>query len=269
MDRPVQATGFTFLQDKTHPQLDIVFVHGLQGHPEKTWTDNSRRTEKVGRRSRLKSFFRRSSSRDGPSQSPSAAGGTFWPRDLLKHHESCHEARIMTYGYDSNIMKRGETANFTTITGEGETLLNGLARVRKQGMDRPLMFITHSLGGLIVKAALNGSCNSRSESRRDLAAVSRSTFAVIFFGTPHRGSGAAEFGASVAKMISLLTHKTYNKQIVRSLTAENEILTKLRKDFETTVDYMKGANGYQSSTFQEGKPMTDIREFSGKARTGE
>lgn len=35
-------TGFTVLHEgHSNPELDIVFVHGLQGHPEKTWTSFS------------------------------------------------------------------------------------------------------------------------------------------------------------------------------------------------------------------------------------
>ncbi|EXA33695.1 hypothetical protein FOVG_14998 [Fusarium oxysporum f. sp. pisi HDV247] len=38
MPTPVKDTGFTTLQDPSEPELDIVFVHGLQGHPRKSWT---------------------------------------------------------------------------------------------------------------------------------------------------------------------------------------------------------------------------------------
>lgn len=58
----------------------------------------------------------------------------------------------MTYGYDSDVIKLIESANFTTITSEGTSLLKALARRRTDSQHRPLMFITHSLGGLIVKS---------------------------------------------------------------------------------------------------------------------
>ncbi|GMG07801.1 unnamed protein product [Aspergillus oryzae var. brunneus] len=35
----INDSGFTVLQDAVHnPEVDIIFVHGLQGHPEKTWS---------------------------------------------------------------------------------------------------------------------------------------------------------------------------------------------------------------------------------------
>lgn len=58
----------------------------------------------------------------------------------------------MTYGYDSDVIKLVDNANFSTITAHGETLLNGLARVRESCQRRPLMLIVHSLGGLVVKS---------------------------------------------------------------------------------------------------------------------
>lgn len=81
-----------------------------------------------------------------------AQDGVFWPRDLLPGEDCCKKARIMTYGYDSEVLKFADTANFSTITSQGETLLNGLARVRSQDHKRPLMLVVHSLGGLVIKA---------------------------------------------------------------------------------------------------------------------
>ncbi|QMW44237.1 hypothetical protein G4B11_007657 [Aspergillus flavus] len=87
----LKDTGFTVLHEgHSNPELDIVFVHGLQGHPEKTWTSFSQPL------------------RDKPES-------------LLSKHEYCVNSRIMTYGYDSNIIQFVKTANFSTISGEGES----------------------------------------------------------------------------------------------------------------------------------------------------
>ncbi|ENH66847.1 hypothetical protein FOC1_g10007506, partial [Fusarium oxysporum f. sp. cubense race 1] len=75
-----------------------------------------------------------------------------WPEDLLSTQESCQKARIMTYGYDSVIFKLLHGANFSTITSEGTSLLIALTRRGVICRYRPLMFITHSLGGLIAKS---------------------------------------------------------------------------------------------------------------------
>ena len=152
----IQRTGFTVLQDCDGAELDIVFVHGLEGHPQKSWTYRNVDTETNHPRGLLR-IFTGKNTKASKSRSPSPASelvqsDIFWPRDLLSNHESCQKARIMTYGYDSDINKMMDTANFTTITAEGQSLLNAIARKRVDHTHRPLMFIAHSLGGLIVKS---------------------------------------------------------------------------------------------------------------------
>jgi hypothetical protein len=44
-----------------------------------------------------------------------------------------------------------------------------------------------------------------------------STFTIIFFGTPHRGSSTAEFGQTVAEIVSNLTLTRYNANILGNL----------------------------------------------------
>jgi hypothetical protein len=72
------------------PICDIVFVHGLGGHPRKTWT--------------------------------TPRSDTYWLRDFLP--VGIPNARILTYGYDSSI------ASFATrisISAVAESLLESLA----------------------------------------------------------------------------------------------------------------------------------------------
>ncbi|KAF4471766.1 alpha beta-Hydrolase [Fusarium albosuccineum] len=268
MSSLVQPTGFTILQDCKEAELDIVFVHGLKGHPEKTWTYrgvDASSSRPPSFRSRFLGTGSRKSRGVSPPPSPEPLKpDVFWPKDLLSKHECCEKARIMTYGYDSDIIKMVDTANFTTITGEGQSLLNALARKRVEAMHRPLMFITHSLGGLIVKSALNLSFIKTGESVKDLRAVVDSTFSIIFFGTPHRGSTQAEFGLMVAKVVSNLTMKPYNPKILSTLGPNTEILTRLRTDFESTLEHMVNHSRFESSTFQEGKGFSSFKGFQGK-----
>lgn len=166
MASTVQPLGLTVLQDPEYAEVDIIFVHGLQGHPANTWTwsNQSRKPLDAGSVAeshlgvRLKNAFRPKrtdvSKSASPSPSPSEHRGdnVFWPQDLLGHHGSCKRARVMTYGYDTNILSLVDTCNFTTLSAHGEMLLNRVAAKRSDHMYRPLMFITHSLGGLVVKS---------------------------------------------------------------------------------------------------------------------
>jgi hypothetical protein len=72
-------------------------VHGLTGGRKSTWTD--KRT------------------------------GTFWPKDLLKR--DIPNARIITFGYDSKVVKfRSVSQN--RVADHGRDLLIGLSRLRQK-----------------------------------------------------------------------------------------------------------------------------------------
>lgn len=112
--------------------------------------------------------------------------------------------------------------------------------------------------------ALNLSKTRTNEIARDLRAVVDSTHAIIFFGTPHRGSSYANFGEIVARAASALTMRPYNDKVVKNLSANTEILTNLRKDFVSTLEYMIQCNKFESSTFQESKGLSGVKGFQGK-----
>lgn len=93
----------------------VVTIHGLQGDIEKTWTHQ-------------------------PSQ-------CFWPRDCLAHDVPA--ARILAYGYNADAAFGGSTA---TVEDHAKDLLASLLDKRGNGIaSRPLVFVAHSLGGIIVK----------------------------------------------------------------------------------------------------------------------
>jgi ankyrin repeat domain-containing protein 50 len=116
-----------------------VLVHGLQGHPRKTWTRRvpARHSTGIpaavgsdeaskGQNSRRFSFPRRWNS--GEKQSPKV-DEIFWPADLLPF--DCPTARIMTWGYDSLVSRFfGGAANKSHIFIYAKDLLYALGRER-------------------------------------------------------------------------------------------------------------------------------------------
>lgn len=133
---------------------------------------------------------------------------SFWPRDFLP--DDIPNIRVFIFGYDSHISHGlNGPANRSNIFQHGLTLLNAVSSVRYDYQDRPLIFVAHSLGGLIVKQALVEAWKTKADGRqRNLHQACR---AIIFFGTPHRGSHDASWGiilANIAKAAQLDSNKS-------------------------------------------------------------
>ena len=125
----------------------IVFIHGLQGHPEKTWTYSGKEAAKP---KRFLKFTRKKQPHAATGTSSQEAQSVFWPKALLA--KDFINARIMTYGYDSAVSKffKGPS-NQGGIIAHSEALLNALEVERRECRQRPITFIVHSLGGIILK----------------------------------------------------------------------------------------------------------------------
>lgn len=106
----------------------IIFVHGLQGHPRKTWAcEETQGLGKVaGRRPRgLKKLFstiRGTVPEDLHTLEPLSV---FWPLDLLPM--DCGNSRILTWGYDSKVSNFfGGAASQSNIRAHAQNLLHAL-----------------------------------------------------------------------------------------------------------------------------------------------
>ena len=111
----------------------IVFVHGLQGHPEKTWTYFSTAAATSRKRpflSSLKSF------QDRPHQRP-----VFWPHDLLSTHPSVSQARLLTWGYDTQVLHFFGASNQQNISRHGNDLMIALQQERKSDVRLSYIYI--------------------------------------------------------------------------------------------------------------------------------
>ncbi|KAJ3457000.1 hypothetical protein MRS44_014141 [Fusarium solani] len=247
----------------------IVIIHGLKGHAYKTWTSplmpdavadlptdlrsdgemiKSRR-EHVLRS--VTSLMKRASGKRGPSNAskPKTPVPTlFWPRDLLP--EDCPNARILTYGYDTKITKyTSGSTNKNSVFSHSKDFLFALGRSHTK--DRPLIFLAHSLGGIVVKEMLALSSTSQPD---ELSNIVKSTTAVIFLGTPHRGSpDLSALGAWAKSVLSGLRFQT-NSAILDTLGLKTTDLERSQEAFSGL--WFK--HRFRVKTFQEGYPMTKI-----------
>jgi hypothetical protein len=123
----------------------IIFIHGIQGHPQQTWTYPAIAPAKA--KSNIRSIFHR--------KHKSTAGGDtedslYWPKDLLS--KDFENTRVLTYGYDSQVSHFFQgPANQNNISAHGRSLLNALELYRRDNPRQPIIFVVHSLGGIILK----------------------------------------------------------------------------------------------------------------------
>jgi len=136
-----------------------------------------------------------------------------------------------------------------------KNLLYELEAKRRKVIDQDLVFIAHSLRGILVKEVL-----SRSESDPD-AKISRiftSTTGVFFFGTPHRGSKDwASFGEGIAGVAGRLLGMDTNDQVIHALLPITPELELCQESF--TTQWVKRGNSLVVRTFQESKRVMDVR----------
>lgn len=128
-------------------KVDIVFVHGLDGHPKDTWTSEKSKT--------------------------------FWPSLLLPPFLEEENTRILVYGYDADVTSFTDGVGRDKIHHHAEKLVADLAANRRVSLpqrriaacrgpvaklsrlqirkatERPIIFVAHSLGGLVVKRVRN------------------------------------------------------------------------------------------------------------------
>jgi hypothetical protein len=106
-------------------KVDIVFVHGLGGTARLTWSWKKDLEY-------------------------------FWPQVFLSHEPDICEARISTFGYNASVFKGGEKTTISILD-----FAKGLLFYLKYATDEkgqkigvgpvPIIFVVHSMGGLIVK----------------------------------------------------------------------------------------------------------------------
>lgn len=146
-------------------------MHGFTGHPEQTWTHKKGDVaaapcdsgEPPSKKQRLAPFSR-SSRTSGDKYAP-----VYWPRDLLP--DALPNARILTYGYDTHLRHHFQGPGpKSTVYDMAWNFLLQLGAERDAHSSRPLLFVAHSLGGILVKEALRRSerCQSNLARLRDV-----------------------------------------------------------------------------------------------------
>jgi WD40 repeat protein len=156
----VEPSELTVLAEPDDPVADLVFVHGLGSSNLRSW------------------------SADGSEQA-------FWPENWLPRETLLDHARISTYHYNPLRDTHGPTESILDISRFAKDLLSKLCDADSGDVgfpergSIPLIFVAHSLGGLIVKKAY---VLARSDSHAVHWNIADATAAFVFFSTPHKPS---------------------------------------------------------------------------------
>lgn len=155
----------------------IILVHGLRGHPYNTWASskkagNAPAAGSSGWRQKFKSRLK-------PTTPPSESSSTrqhevFWPQDYLAKDIS--KARVWTYGCNADVIGGlFQANNQSSVSVHGRDLevrfereienkvihpgpKGQNLRVDKNNNQDPVIFLAHSLGGIIVKDVRQERC---------------------------------------------------------------------------------------------------------------
>ncbi|KAI1305483.1 hypothetical protein F5Y03DRAFT_152930 [Xylaria venustula] len=228
------------------PVANIIFVHGLFGGPWKTFANTSRKDRRTiigdDANSRHSSPPSIASSRKSK-----VAADIYWPRDLLPR--TIDNANVFSFGYDADVERFMGSTGLNTVHQHGRNLLNALNDLVKEHGPLPLFIVVHSLGGLVVKEALNQSAHSSDVERSKILEMTRG---VIFLGTPHRGSSAATYGRVAFTLTKIFALQSANTRLISSLERGSEILERISTAF---VDSLARAKSLKIWSFAEEKEI--------------
>ncbi|KND89384.1 Protein SERAC1 [Tolypocladium ophioglossoides CBS 100239] len=190
-----------------HPEaeVDIVLVHGLNGSPDKTWT---------------------------------ASNGVFWPLDLLPASLKGAKANILVYGYNADVYSRknDRSASDNFIHQHAQTMVTSLTLFRKSEgtFKNSIIWVCHSLGGILAKRALLYSNDLRMTHHEDYRSIYVWTFGMMFLGTPHTGSDVATWGLVLQAMSDAIMPKKFFESesvLLKTLKKDNETLSNINNHF--------------------------------------
>ena len=196
------------------PKAHVIFVHGIGGDPFTTWSHDA------------------------------AAQENLWPLWLAQELENI---AVYTLEYDAS-----PSAWVGGRMPLSERAPNVLTELQTRNLSSaPIIFICHSLGGLLVKQILRHAMDMQVDAWN---AIANQTKAVIFIATPHRGSS---FLASVSNILRFCSP-------IRLMMRPSRLLKELERNlpalYELNSWYIHNAEriGVRTYCFYETKPYNGI-----------
>uniref|UniRef100_A0A8C2TAA9 Protein SERAC1 n=1 Tax=Coturnix japonica TaxID=93934 RepID=A0A8C2TAA9_COTJA len=167
-----------------HPQYrssqpiraDILFVHGLLGAAFKTWRQQDIDQPVDKKASEVQEEY-----------------SQCWPKTWLA--SDCPTLRIISVEYDTRLSDwKAKCPVETSIAYRSNELLE---KLRAAGIgERPLVWVSHSMGGLLVKKMLVDASKNP-----EMDKIVNNTRGIIFYSVPHHGSQLAEYSISARYLL--------------------------------------------------------------------
>ncbi|RYO77015.1 hypothetical protein DL764_010256 [Monosporascus ibericus] len=181
-------------------ELDVVAVHGIAEDPDETWVHETTKTN--------------------------------WLRDELMLPGALKKARIMRFGYNSVWFgKKAVKQSLGTVAGG---LLSALKMKRKECQQRPIIFIGHCLGGLVIEQSY-----ITAKLEPDLyPGIYESITGIVFLGTPHRGNFESQKTQKTqAAVFAAITQAKMQVQenILSTLAQDNDTLLNTVTQFSRDI----------------------------------
>lgn len=188
---------------------DVVFLHGLGGDGRGTWTDGNT--------------------------------NVFWPEELGKE---LSDVGIWSLSYEAS--PSGWLGHAMPIV---DRALNVLDTLSVNGIgEKPIVFIMHSLGGLVAKSVVRQAIDS---GNRDYKGIAQNTRGFVFFATPHTG-------ADLPKLTDYLKNLATALRItdpVKEMAANSAMLRELNFWYRDNVPQ----RGYDTFIYREAYNTYGVR----------
>ncbi|XP_067900826.1 protein SERAC1 isoform X5 [Heterodontus francisci] len=192
-----------------HPQYrtsqpikaDVLFIHGLLGAAFKTWRqkDNSGVADKDANYTEC------------------------WPKTWLA--ADCPSLRILSVEYDTHL---SDWRSKCPVENERKSLAYRgrelLTKLKAAGVgDRPVVWVAHSMGGLLVKKMLLDASEDP-----EMRSMVQNTQGIVFYSVPHYGSRLAEYSVSARFLL-------FPSVEVKELSKDSPALRELNNNFTELV----------------------------------
>lgn len=163
-----------------------------------------------------------------------------WPKDWLP--KDCNNLRILGVNYWSSLSEWLERCPLQTadIETRAAELAPNLIDACVGKKNNPVVWLAHSMGGLIVKQLLTDAAKSENNEYTHLC---ENTKAMLFYSVPHKGSALAKMPRAAAAVL-------WPSNDVRQLQENSPVLIELHKAFIKFAD----AYGWETISFAETMP---------------